>query len=297
MSIQWFPGHMTSARKKAAETMERTDVVIEVLDARLPEASCNPLINELRMFRQRPCLKILNKADLADPAATKAWLNYYSAQKNVKAVALSCKKPGDAAKIPGLCEALAPHRGTRLKPLRMMIMGIPNVGKSTLMNALLKRRAAAVGDEPAITKNQQGFDLNERMTLIDTPGLMWPKIEHDSDGLMLAASHAIGRNAVMEEEVATFLADLLLARYPALLSNRYGTPSPVEGEGKKTDGADIIAAIAKRRGYLLKGGAPDLEKAALMLLQDYRSGALGRISLETPQSRKAMLGEGTPVKR
>ncbi len=301
MSIQWYPGHMTSARKKAAETMERIDVVIEVLDARLPEASCNPMINELRLHRQRPCLKILNKADLADPVATKAWINFYNGQKNVKAVALSCKKPGDAAKIPGLCAALAPHRGSNLKPLRMMIMGIPNVGKSTLMNALLKRRVAAVGDEPAITKNQQSFDLNEQMTLIDTPGLMWPKIEHPSDGLMLAASHAIGRNAIIDEEVATFLADLLLARYPALLATRYGTPAlsslteEVLGEEEKTDGADIIEAIAKRRGYLLKGGEPDLEKAALMLLQDYRTGALGRISLETPQSRRAMLGGQAPA--
>lgn len=274
---------MTSARKQAAETMARIDVVIEVLDARVPEAGSNPLINELRLHRQRPCLKILNKADLADPAATKAWLNFYNAQKDVKAVALSCKKPGDATKVPGLCLALAPHRGTSLKPLRMMIMGIPNVGKSTLMNALLKRRAALVGDEPAVTKSQQSFDLNDHMTLIDTPGLMWPKIEHESDGLMLAASHAIGRNAIIDEEVATFLADLLLAHYPALLSLRYGFA--VVG----MDGTDVIAAIAKRRGYLIKGGAPDLEKAALMLLQDYRSGALGRISLETPSSRSDML--------
>ena len=286
MPIQWYPGHMTSARKKATETMERIDVVIEVLDARLPEASCNPMIRELREHRSRPCLKILNKADLADPIATKAWVNFYNKQKNVKAVALSCKKSGDAAKIPGLCAALAPHRGTNLKPLRMMIMGIPNVGKSTLMNVLLKRRVALVGDEPAITKNQQSFDLNPQMTLIDTPGLMWPKIEHDSDGFMLAASHAIGRNAIIDEEVATFLANLLLDRYPALLAKRYDIQ---QGAGEKLDGADIIAAIAKRRGYLLKGGAPDLEKAALMMLQDYCTGALGRISLETPQSREAVL--------
>jgi ribosome biogenesis GTPase A len=274
---------MTSARKKAAETMERIDVVIEVLDARVPEAGSNPLINELRLHRQRPCLKILNKTDLADPAATKAWLSFYNGQKGVKAVALSCKKPGEAVKVPGLCAALAPHRGTTLKPLRMLIMGIPNVGKSTLMNALLKRRAALVGDEPAITKNQQSFDLNDHMTLIDTPGLMWPKIEHDSDGLMLAASHAIGRNAVIDEEVATFLADLLLDRYPAMLTARYGFAVD------EMDGADVIAAIAKKRGYRIKGGDPDLEKTALMLLQDYRTGALGRISLETPQSRSAML--------
>lgn len=274
---------MVAARKKAAETMERTDVVIEVVDARLPEASCNPIITELRVYRQRPCLKILNKADLADPVATKAWLQYYNAQKGVTAVALSCKKPGDVARVPGLCEKLAPHRGTTIKQLRMMIMGIPNVGKSTLMNALLNKRVAAVGDEPAVTKNQQRLELNERMTLIDTPGMMWPKIEHDSDGMMLAASHAIGRNAVIDEEVATFLGDILLARYPALLAARY----KIDVNG--LDGAALIEAVAKRRGYLLKGGALDLEKAALMLLQDYRSGALGRISLETPETRAAML--------
>jgi ribosome biogenesis GTPase A len=290
MSIQWFPGHMVSARKKASETMEYADVVIEVLDARVPEAGSNPVIKELRLHRQRPCLKILNKADLADPIVTTAWLNFYNKQKGTKAVALSCKKPGDVAKVPGLCEMLAPHRDSRLKPLRMMIMGIPNVGKSTLINALLKRRVAAVGDEPAVTKNQQGFDLNERMTLIDTPGLMWPKIEYDSDGFMLAASHAVGRNAIIDEEVASFLGDILLANYPDLLVNRYGFP--VDG----LDGAGIVEAVAKRRGYLLKGGIPNLEKAALMLLQDFRTGALGRISLETPQSRNIMLTEQALIK-
>jgi len=283
MSIQWFPGHMTSARKKAAETMEWTDVIIEVLDARVPEAGCNPMIKELRLHRQRPCLKILNKADLADPVVTQAWINFYNAQQGVRAVALSCKKPGDVAKVPALCQSIAPHRGTNLKPLRMMIMGIPNVGKSTLMNALLKRRVAAVGDEPAVTKSQQRFELNDRMSITDTPGLMWPKIEHPSDGYMLAASHAIGRNAVIDEDVATFLAAILLARYPALLSARYGCA--VEG----LDAVGVIEAVAKRRGFLVKGGTPDLEKASLALLTDYRTGALGRISLETPETRRAML--------
>ena len=291
MSIKWFPGHMVSARKKAAETMEWTDIVIEVLDARLPEASCNPMIRELRLHRQRPCLKILNKADLADPKATQAWLNFYNRQKDVKAVALSCKKPGDVAKVPGLCQALVPHRGTTFKPLRMMIMGIPNVGKSTLMNALLKRRVAAVGDEPAVTKNQLRLELNDRMSITDTPGLMWPRIEHDSDGYMLAASHAIGRNAVIDEEVAAFLGDILLARYPALLAARYGCA--VEG----LDGVGVIEAVAKRRGFRLKGGDPDLENAALTLLKDYRTGALGRISLETPETRAAMIKAHTPAKK
>ncbi len=285
MGIQWFPGHMTSARKKAAETMASTDVVIEVVDARMPEASTNPMIRELRLHRQRPCLKLLNKADLADPAVTQAWLAFYDRQPGVKAVALSCKKPSDPARIPGLCQTLAPHRNDGTKPLRLMIMGIPNVGKSTLMNALVKRRVAAVGDEPAVTKTQQRYDLGPRTTLVDTPGLMWPKIAHDSDGFMLAAGHAIGTNAVIEEEVAVFLAGLLLARYPQSLTARYGFAT----EG--LDGVGVVEAVARRRGCLIRGrgGELDLEKASIILLTDFRGGALGRISLESPESRQEML--------
>jgi ribosome biogenesis GTPase A len=252
MAIQWYPGHMTAARKKAEETMEFVDIVIEVLDARLPAASHNPMIDEMRLFRQRPNLKILNKADLADPKATQAWLNYFNALPNTKAVALSCKKPGDAKKIPALAKKLAPHRGTHLKPLRMMIMGIPNVGKSTLMNALLNRRIAKVGDEPAVTKSQQRFDLDDTMSIIDTPGMMWPKIEHDSDGYMLAASHAIGRNAVIDEDVALFLANNLLKNYPELLNLRFKI------DVSNMDGVDLLAAIAKRRSYKRHDGLWDM---------------------------------------
>lgn len=285
MPIQWFPGHMTTARKKAAETMAQIDVVVEVLDARLPEAGSNPMIHELRAHRQRPCLKVLNKVDLADPEVTGAWIDYYNAQPGVMAVAISAKKPGDVAKLAGLAQKLAPHRDDAFKPLRLMIMGIPNVGKSTLMNTWVKRKVAAVGDEPAVTKSQQRINLSPRLILVDTPGMTWPKIEHDSDGFMLAASHAIGRNAVIDEEVATFLAGILLERYPARLTARYGFD--VTG----LDAAGVLEAVAKKRGCLKKGrGAElDLEKAAMILLTDYRSGALGRISLETPATRAAML--------
>jgi ribosome biogenesis GTPase A len=281
MSIQWFPGHMNSARRKAAEAMEFIDVVIEVVDARIPEASCNPMIAELRLQRQRPCLKILNKADLADPVVTQAWLDHYNKQAGVRAVALSCKIAGDAARVPGLCRQLAPHRDSTHKPLRMMIMGIPNVGKSTLMNVLLKRRVANVGDEPAVTKSQQCHKLNDRMTLTDSPGLLWPKIEIPEDGLKLATIHAIGRNATIDEEVAEYLATTLLACYPGLLAARYDLAE------EELDGTDVIVAVAKKRGCLLKGrgGEPDLEKAAMILLTEYRSGKLGRISLETPETR------------
>ena len=283
---------MTQARKKAEETMEFTDIVIEVLDARVPAASHNPMIDEMRLFRQRPQLKILNKADLADPAATQAWLNYFNSQPNTKAVALSCKKPGDANKIPKHCLALTPHRGTHLKPLRMLIMGIPNVGKSTLMNALLNRRVAKVGDEPAVTKSQQRFDLSETMSITDTPGMMWPKIQYESDGYMLAASHAIGRNAVIDEDVAIFLADNLLKTYPALLNARYKLDTMKHNgtmlDVSKMDGVDLLEAIAKRRSYKRHDGLWDTEKTAVAFLTDYRSGAIGRISLETPNTRALM---------
>jgi len=152
MSIQWFPGHMVAAQKKAAETMEFTDVVIEVLDARAPAASQNPMVKDLGAARQRAHLKILNKSDLADPKVTDQWIQYFNKLPKTKAIAVSCKKANEPKKILTLCMTLAPHRGTPLKPLRMMIMGIPNVGKSTLMNAILNKRIAKVGDEPAITR-------------------------------------------------------------------------------------------------------------------------------------------------
>jgi ribosome biogenesis GTPase A len=285
MSIQWFPGHMNAARREAAEQMENTDLVIEVLDARIPEASRNPMVEELRKFRQRPCLKVLNKIDLADPVATAAWKAFYDAQQGVTAYPMTTKKPADVARIPDLCQSLAPHRGVPTKPLRIMIMGIPNVGKSTLMNALLKKRVAKVGDEPAVTKTQQRLYLGKHIVLVDTPGMLWPKIELASDGMMLAASHAVGSNALVEEEVAVFLAEILLQRYPQLLTARYGFKT----EG--LDGIAVIESVAARRGFRIKGGDYDYEKAAHVLLHDYRTGALGRISLETPDTRSVRLAQ------
>ena len=263
--------------------MKTTDLVIEVLDARIPQASCNPMVEEMRLFRQRPSLKILNKSDLADPGVTGEWIAFFEKQAQSRAIAVNTRNPADVARIPALCREIAPHRGEADRPLRMMIMGIPNVGKSTLMNMLLKRRVAAVGDVPAVTKSQQRLYLNKGMILTDTPGMLWPKIRYPSDGLMLAASHAVGVNALIEEEVAAFLAEVLLVRYPALLKARY------KMETAGLDGFGVVEAIARHRGLKVKGGDPDVEKASQVLLNDYRSGALGRISLETPESRNAMV--------
>jgi ribosome biogenesis GTPase A len=277
---------MNAAKKKAAEQMENIDLVIEVVDARLPEASTNPMVDELRKFRQRPCLKILNKIDLADPAATAAWTAYYNAQEGVTAYAMTTKKPADVARIPDLAKQLAPHRGVPTKPLRIMIMGIPNVGKSTLMNALLKKRVAKVGDEPAVTKQQQKLYLDKNTVLVDTPGMLWPKIALPSDGLMLAASHAIGSNALIEEEVAEFLAGELLLHYPELLVARYGFK-----EIETFDAIAVVEGVGIKRGFRQKGGDLDYEKASHTFLGDYRSGILGRISLETPETRGVRLAQ------
>lgn len=285
MSIQWFPGHMVAAQKKAAETMEFTDVVIEVLDARAPAASQNPMIKELGAARQRVNLKILNKADLADPKVTDQWIQYFNSLPKTKAIAISCKKVNEPKKILTFCKSLAPHRGTPLKPLRMMIMGVPNVGKSTLMNAILNKRIAKVGDEPAITKQQQRHQINDHMILVDTPGMMWPKISDAHDGYLLAANNAIGKNAYQEDDVAIELGEILLKKYPELLKGRFA----IDDLG--VDSIKLLEFIATKKNFPLRNHVIDIEKAAIVLLNDYRQGYLGRISLESPSSRQLKLAK------
>ena len=266
---------MVTARKDAAEAMRKTDLVIEVLDARAPLASLNPLVEKLRRENRKPALKVLNKSDIADPERTRAWLGHYNAQPEVRAIALSAKKPGEVARILKEAQTLVPSRATGVKPLRMMILGVPNVGKSTLMNALLKRRVAAVGDQPAITKMHMGHALGSGMWLIDTPGLLWPGIEQDS-AVKLAALHCIGRNAFEDQPVAEFLGQYLLTHYPSLVEKRFG-PLPAG-----CDGPGLLAWIAQSRHFLLKDGVADLNKAAAVFLNEFRDGTLGCVTLETP---------------
>lgn len=273
MSINWFPGHMITARTKAAETMRRTDLVIEVLDARVPLSSCNPTFEKLRRAGQRPALKLINKADMADQEQTRRWLRHFEEESGVKALALSAKKASDVDRILPACRALRPDRGMRDRPLNMMILGIPNVGKSTLMNALLKRHVAHVGDEPAITKVQMFHKLGPDMTLVDTPGMVWPGMEQDV-AFKLAATHSIGRAAYDDEDVALVLGRALLRRYPDLLAARYGAfPRPC-------DEHRLLTFIATSR-HMVKAGAPDLARASTAFLNDFRSGAIGRVTLET----------------
>ncbi len=275
MPINWFPGHMVTARKDAIETMRRTDVVIEVLDARVPRSSCNPEFEALRRENQRPALKILNKADLADRKRTQAWLAHYNALPSTRAIALTAKSRADVKRILTECQSLAPTRTTALKPLRMMILGIPNVGKSTLMNTILNRRVAKVGDEPAITKMQMRHEIGPAMSLVDTPGMTWAEMGEDV-GLKLAATHSIGRNAYDDGSVALYLASYLLKNYPDRIHKRFGAlPAGVDGHG-------VIASIARSRSFLVKGGELDLDKTSTILLHEFRTGLLGPITLETP---------------
>ncbi len=281
MSVQWFPGHMHATQKALRERLKTTDVVIELLDARLPGSSANPLLAQL--IGDRPTLKVLNKEDLADPARTAQWLAYYNAQPRTRAIALHAHTPGPARTLVAECRRLAPHRGGMVKPLRVLIAGIPNVGKSTLINTLLGKRAAKAADEPGVTRQEQRVVLADDVYLYDTPGLLWPKIIVPESGDRLAASGAVGRNAFDEEAVALALLRALQADYPALLEARYRLGLAPAAIAALPD-HELLAAIGRKRGALLPGGRIDPHKAGEAVLADFRAGAIGRITLETPQT-------------
>lgn len=274
MSLQWYPGHMTKARRELAALMPSQDVVIEVLDARVPGASANPVVTELR--RDRPCIKVLTKADLADPVATAAWLAHLAAEPNTSAFASSTLAPHETRRrIAQLCRGLALHRGPD-KQVRAVVAGVPNAGKSSLINLLMNRAVAKVSDRPAVTRAQQSVVLPDGMTITDSPGLMWPKIDDERRAFLLALAGSIPDTAIDLVTIATFGAEVLLARYPALVVARYklaATPASPQA---------LLDEVARRRGGLRPGGAVDLHKAAEVLIHDVRGGALGRVTLEVP---------------
>ncbi|AKH20724.1 ribosome biogenesis GTPase YlqF [Sedimenticola thiotaurini] len=275
MQIQWYPGHMHKASKQIRETLPNVDVIIEVLDARIPFSSTNPMLSTLR--GDKPCIKVLNKSDLADPEITQLWQHYLEQEQGVKSLAISCQQPATLKQLPQLCRQLFPAKAGSVKGVHAMIVGIPNVGKSTLINMLANRTIAKTGNEPAITKAQQRINLGDGLILWDTPGVLWPNIENRNSGYRLAATGAIKETAMQNDDVAHFAAEYLLATYAANLRERYRLDQLPDAE------YELLEQIGRKRGCLRGGGRVDMEKAGKLLLTELRAGNLGRITLETPQ--------------
>jgi ribosome biogenesis GTPase A len=274
MAVQWFPGHMTKALRELSALIPSQDVIIEVIDARLPASSSNPVLSELR--GQKPCIKVLSKSDLADPALTSAWLRYFRNQTNVSALVSSADEHHiTRQRIAELSRDTALTRGPK-KEVRALIAGVPNVGKSTLINILMQRSVAAVSDKPAVTKEQQTVVLKDGTLLTDSPGVTWPKMEDELGALRLAFAGSIPDTAIDYLTVALSGAQLLLERYAALLVTRYKLKQTPESP------IALLTEIGKRRGGLRPGGVVDLHKAAEILVHEFRAGTLGRITLEAP---------------
>ncbi|NDV11947.1 ribosome biogenesis GTPase YlqF [Crenobacter caeni] len=275
MAIQWFPGHMNKAKKDVAARLKGIDVVIEMLDARLPASSANPMIKALS--RGKPTLKVLNKQDLADPNVTRLWLDWYNAKPGTRALGLDASERSPAQRLVAACRELVPNRGGLEKPIRVMICGIPNVGKSTLINTMTGRKIAKTGNMPGVTKGEQRILLADDVELYDTPGMLWPKIEVEEGGYNLAASGAVGRNAMDEEEVALELIAYLMRHYADALTARYRLD-----DISALQDFEVLEMVAKKRGAMFGGGRPNMQKASEIVLTEFRDGVIGRITLERP---------------
>ena len=279
MSIQWFPGHMHKARKEMHEIMGQIDIVIEVVDARIPYSSENPFAQELR--GDKPLIKVLNKCDLADPEIVELWQQHLDSQHGVSSLAITTNEPSQVQKIMDLCRKLVSHRDEPGKDIRALIMGIPNVGKSTIINILAGRVIAKTGNEPAVTKRQQRINLKNGIVLCDTPGILWPKVHNENSGYRLAITGAIKDTAFDYEDIAFYAAEYLMKQYPELLKTRYKIDQIPEGEW------EFMELIGSVRGFKRAGGRVDMHKTCEVLLHEYRQGTIGRICLETPEMTMA----------
>lgn len=283
MLIQWYPGHMHKASKEVKALLPQVDVIIEILDARIPFSSQNPMIAKLRA--DKPCIKVFSKCDLADPDATQIWQDYLEQEQGVKTLAVNNKQPEKIRQLPDLCKKMMPDKVASGKQITALIMGIPNVGKSTLINIVAGRMIAKTGNEPAITKMQQRIDLGNGIILFDMPGLLWSNVENRNSGYRLATTGAIRDTAIDHDDIAYFVADFLLRHYPDLVKARFQLESLPEKE------EDLLKIIGTQRGCLRSGGRVEMDKAAKILLAEYRAGTIGRITLETPAMMKQELTE------
>jgi ribosome biogenesis GTPase A len=274
MQIQWFPGHMHKASLEIKHALPDIDVLIEILDARIPFSSQNPMLDKLR--GDKPTIRVLNKCDLADPELTAIWQSHMEQQVGVKTLAVTTQQPDKIRQISALCARMLPEKTAANKVVRSMIMGIPNVGKSTIINILAGRIIAKTGNEPAVTKHQQKINLGNNLILSDTPGVLWPNLENRHSGYRLAVSGAIKDTAFQYDDIALFALEYLVKAYPALLQKRYQL-QPLPDEPMV-----LLEAIGRKRGCLKAGKQVDYDKAAKLVLNEFRTGTLGTITLETP---------------
>ena len=276
-NIQWFPGHMTKTRRLIEADLKMVDAVVEITDARIPESSRNPILDEL--VRDKPRIMIMNKCDYADERATALWRRYYES-RGMTVMVCDCRSgkginkfvPTVKTLLSGVIERRK-ARGMIGKALRLMVVGIPNVGKSSFINRMANSKKAKVGDRPGVTRGKQWVSVDKDVELLDMPGILWPKFDDQTAAQRLAFTGAIKDDVMDSEALARALGELLLRDYPDLIKARYR----ISGEG------DVLTEIARARGMLVSGGEPDAERAAATLLDEYRGGRIGRITLETPQ--------------
>ena len=281
MNIQWYPGHMTKTRRQIEADLKLVDAVCEIVDARIPSASRNPDIDSI--CGNKPRIIVLNRMDLADPNATKRWMEHFR-KKGMAAVATDCKsRKGINSFLPAVRSVLKDkiardaERGMH-RPLKVMIVGIPNVGKSTLINQISGRKGAKAENRPGVTRGKQWVTVDGGLLLLDTPGILWPKFEDPTVGMMLAYTGAVKENIIDVEELACHLAELLWKFYPDTLRNRYG----IDVE-PGLPGYMLIEEMGRKRGYLLARGEINTERMSKVLLDEYRSGKLGYFTLEMPE--------------
>ena len=284
MQIQWYPGHMHKASKELKEILPSVDLIIEILDARIPFSSQNPMLASIR--GDKPCIKILNKDDLADADRTQQWQEYLDQQKGIKTIAINMSHPERIKQLTTLCHKMVKGKKTSDEPLNAVIMGIPNVGKSTIINILAGRGIAKTGNEPAVTKGQQRIALKEHnILLFDTPGMLWGNIENMNSGYRLAATGAIKDTAMDIDDVGFFTAEYLIQEYPQGLIERY------QLQYAPTTELEFLEELGKKRGCLRSGGMVDLVKASKILLTELRAGILGGVTFETPEMMEKELKE------
>ena len=281
LNIQWYPGHMTKTRRQIEADLKLVDAVCEIVDARIPISSRNPDIDAI--CGGKPRILVLNRMDLADPEATKKWAAYFR-ERGMSVIATDCKsRRGISDFTPAVRRACAQKlerdakRGMN-RPLRVMVVGIPNVGKSTLINQISGRKGAKAENRPGVTRGKQWVSVDAGLQLLDTPGILWPKFEDPRVGMMLAYTGAVKENVIDLEELACFLMTLLHKHYPKALLDRYQVEAPAD-----TPGWELLELAGRKRGYLISGGEVNLERMARVLLDEFRGGKLGKFTLEMPE--------------